>query len=85
MTAGGAPIPIRPTPLPTYRTVSGDFNGDGLDDIALIHRTNTTTARFYVILGAGDHFEQQAIWLALNLDAFEFGWWTIYLSFIVQP
>jgi hypothetical protein len=49
-----------------YRTVAGDFNGDGQGDIAMLHRRSSTIVRFYVMLGAGDHFDWQGIWLEIS-------------------
>lgn len=50
----------------SYRTVAGDFDGDGLGDVAMLHRTNSTTMRFYVLRGAGDHFVPAQIWLVVS-------------------
>ena len=50
----------------SHRTVAGDFDGDGRDDIAMLHRTNSTTVRFYVLLGADDHFSFQGVWLEIS-------------------
>lgn len=46
----------------TYRTVAGDFDGDGQDDIAMLYRSDADTVNFYVILSAGDHFNWSGSW-----------------------
>jgi FG-GAP-like repeat/Bacterial Ig-like domain (group 3) len=48
------PIPntLLETPLPTL--LSGDFNGDGIADLAIVYQYSSTPENFYLYLGNGD-------------------------------
>ncbi|NTX58274.1 VCBS repeat-containing protein [Myxococcus sp. CA039A] len=49
----------------TGRMVSGDFNGDGRDDIALLYRYGAASSRVHVLLSKGASFQYQG----------DLGWW----------
>ncbi|WP_163865467.1 FG-GAP repeat domain-containing protein [Myxococcus eversor] len=49
----------------TGRMVSGDFNGDGRDDIAQLYKYGAFSSRVHVLLSTGTSFQYQG----------DFGWW----------
>jgi hypothetical protein len=49
----------------TGRMVSGDYNGDGRDDIALLYKYGTSESHMHVLLSTGASFQYQG----------DLGWW----------
>ncbi|HEX5748640.1 MAG TPA: hypothetical protein VFZ09_20540 [Archangium sp.] len=49
----------------TGRMVSGDYDGDGRDDIALFYKYASNWGRFHVLLSTGSSFQYQG----------DLGWW----------
>ncbi len=55
----------------TGRVVSGDYNGDGKDDIAFIYDYGNTTANTYVWLSTGTNYLQKQAWYVSGAGNFE--------------
>ncbi|WP_437502237.1 FG-GAP-like repeat-containing protein [Sorangium sp. So ce1099] len=49
----------------TGRMVSGDYNGDGRDDIAMLYKYTSSSGRVHVLLSTGASFQYQG----------DLGWW----------